>query len=71
MAVNNRNKQFLALVDADSKAAILKTIADHYGCTVEEAYSQVIDEEAEHLLEYIVGPQRAATSVLMQRHGIR
>lgn len=26
---------------------------------------------AEHLLDYIVEPQRTTTSVLMQRHGMR
>jgi len=28
----------------------------------------VTDEEAEHLLDYVTGPERAATSLLMKRH---
>ena len=67
----NRNAQFLAVIDGDTKTAILESIAVHYGITSEQAYAEVADEQAEHLLDYMVEPQRTAASVLMQRHGLR
>lgn len=67
----NRNAKFLSVVDAATKKAILESIAVHYGITTAEAYEEVVDEEAEHLLDYMVEPQRSATSVLMQRHSLR
>ncbi|WP_427047326.1 hypothetical protein [Halomonas casei] len=67
----NRNAKFLSVVDVATKNAILESIAVHYGITPEEAFDEVTDEEAEHLLEYMVEPQRSATSVLMQRHSLK
>ncbi len=60
--------KFLSETDAATKAAILENIAKHYGITSSEAFAEVTDEEAEHLLDYVTGPERTATSVLMQRH---
>jgi hypothetical protein len=65
----NRNAQFLSKIDSEAKALILDSIAVHYGITPEEAYAEVADENAEHLLDYMIEPQRSATSVLMQRRG--
>ena len=62
------NAKFLAATDAATKAAVLANIAKHYGITSDEAYAEVTDDEAEHLLDYVTGPQRAATSLLMKRH---
>lgn len=59
---------FLASIDNKSKAMILENIAAHYGITAQQAYEEVTDEEAEHLLDYVTGPCRAATSVLMKKH---
>jgi len=66
----NRNKQFLSVIDGKAKALILESIAVHYGITSQEAYDEVTDTEAEHLLDYMVEPQRSAASVLMQCHGM-
>ena len=66
----NSNAVFLAVIDADSKAEILESIAKHYGISAQEAYDEVTDDEAEHLLDYMVEPMRSAASVLMQRHGM-
>ena len=60
--------KFFAATDAATKAAILSNIAKHYGITSAEAYEEVTDDEAEHLLDYVTGPERAATSLLMKRH---
>ena len=62
------NKAFLAATDAKTKSLILANIAGHYGITQTEAFDEVTDDEAEHLLDYVTGAQRAAASVLMQRH---
>lgn len=62
--------RFFSLIDAKTKTAILQNIASHYGTTKDVILESVTDEEAEHLLDYVTGPERAATSVMMQRHGL-
>jgi hypothetical protein len=69
--MTNRNAQFLSVVEGETKAAILASIAGHYGITPEEAFVEVTDADAEHLLDYMVEPQRSATSLLMLRRGLR
>ncbi|MNG33900.1 hypothetical protein D3C84_1202570 [compost metagenome] len=71
MAMNIRNVQLLSKIDGETKAAILDAIAKNIGVTPQEAYAEIAGEEAEHLLDYMVDPHRSATSVLMQRHGLR
>lgn len=71
MAMANRNEMFLSVVDSAAKAAILTAIAAHYGITIEKAFAVVTGAEAEHLLDYMVDPQRTEASVLMQLHGMR
>jgi hypothetical protein len=67
----NIAQQFLAVINATTKAEILGNIAANYGITSEEAFAEVTDAEAEHLLDYVTGPARLATSALMQRHGLK
>lgn len=62
------NTKILNSMDARTKAAILANIASHYGITSEAAYAEVTDEDAEHLLDYVTGPERAAVNLLMKRH---
>lgn len=62
--------RFFSLTDDKTKTEILDNIANHYGITKAEALGEVVHEEAEHLLDYVTGPMRAATSVLMQRYGL-
>jgi len=71
MALNTRNVLFLSKIEGETKAAILDAIAKNIGVTPQDAYEEIAGEEAEHLLDYMVEPQRSATSVLMQRHGLR
>jgi len=61
------NKAFLAAIDSKTKADVLGNIAKHYGISPEEAYDEVVDDDAEHLLDYVAGPMRAAVSVLFQK----
>ena len=71
MDTPNNNVKFLAVIDSEAKAVILDSIAKHYGISAKDAYDEVSDESAEHLLDYMVEPQRSAASVLMQAHGLR
>lgn len=63
-------KQFLDSLDSRTRAEILDNIAKQYGITRDAAYAEVTDAEAESLLDYVTGPQRAATSLLMKRKGV-
>jgi hypothetical protein len=65
------NKKFLAAVDAKSKDMILSAIAKHYGITPAEMYDELIDVDAENVLDYMVEPERSAAYVLYQRHGFK
>jgi hypothetical protein len=65
------NKIFLNQVDNQVKTEILNNIANHYAISPKEAFEEVIDNEAEHLLDYVTGSCRQASSVLMQKHGFR
>jgi len=58
---------FLNSTDLRTKNEILSNIANHYGITNEEAYEEVIDEEAESIMDYITGSIRPAISVLVQK----
>lgn len=64
------NQMFLNATDSKTKTEILSTIAKHYGITQADAMKEVIDQDAEHLLDYLTGPTRTATSLLMKRHGL-
>lgn len=64
------NQTFLAATDAAARSEVLGAIAAHYGISQEEAFVEVVNKDAEHLLDYLTGPTRAAVSVLMQRHRI-
>ena len=71
MKNGQRTKMFLSKVDAKTRGEILTNIAKHYGIDQSAALDEVTDDEAEHLLDYVTGPERAAANVLMQKHGIR
>jgi hypothetical protein len=61
------SKKFLACIGRETKAEILQNIAATYGISQQQAFEEVTCEEAESLLDYVTGPQRSATSVLMQK----
>lgn len=71
MLNGKNNKKFLNQIDNPTKIAILDNIANHYNTSREQAYDEVIDSEADHLLEYTTGNCRVATSALMQKHGLK
>jgi hypothetical protein len=65
------NQEFLAHTDDATRREILESIARHYGISQKEAFNEIVGENAEHLLDYLVEPVRSATSVLMQRTVVR
>jgi len=67
MTNNQINRSFLQSVHTKVKARILDEIAGHYGITPAEAFDEVTDANAEHLLDYLTGSVRSATSLLMKR----
>ena len=60
------NKSFLASITANMKEEILSNIANHYGISQAEAEEEVLDVDAESIMDYITGPKRAAISVIYQ-----
>ena len=67
---NKITLRFFELTDAETRNDILQAIAEHYDITTDEALAEITDDEAEHLLDYLIGPVRTAAYVLMQRHGL-
>lgn len=67
----HRTKEFLSVIKPEVKAKILNSIAKHYATTPEAIFEEVTDDEAEHLLDYILEPLRSEISVLMIAHGMR
>lgn len=63
------NATFLKTIARADKDYVLSNIAKHYGCTREEALAEVLDDDAEHLLDYMVGPARWTTQ--KQMHEMR
>jgi hypothetical protein len=61
---------FLETISKTAKNLILDNIANHYGISRDEAFEEVVDDEAEHLLEYITGVERNATLILMKKYGL-
>ena len=64
------NQAFFNVTDSKTQAAILSAVAKHYGISQADAMGEVIGDEAEHLLDYLTGSVRVATSVIMQKHGL-
>ena len=66
----NETAKFFAMIDADTATEIVANIARHYDVSPKEALYEVTAAGAEHLLDYVTGPMRLATSLLMKRHGM-
>jgi len=65
----NKTTMFLETISETAKNLILDNIANHYGISRDEAFEEVVDDEAEHLLEYVTGVERNATLILMKKYG--
>lgn len=64
-------QRFFALIDETTKNEIVSSIAENYGISRDEAMDELLDPEAENLLEYLTGSIRLITSALMQCHDLR
>jgi uncharacterized phage-associated protein len=64
------SKKFLSLIDVNTLDEILSAVAKHYGITKTAAFEEITHEEAEHLLDYLTGAVRTATSILMSKHSL-
>lgn len=62
-----KNYSFLCSVDVETREAIFSAIGSHYGITRSEVQEEVTGINAEHLLDYLTGSIRTATSLLMRR----
>ena len=69
--MNKINAAFLAAIDTGQKQRFLAAIARQYGIGNQQAYDEVTGVDAEHLLDYMVEPERSEASVLMQALGLR
>jgi hypothetical protein len=65
-----KNFSFLRSADAQTREAIFAAIGNHYGITRDEVQDEVTNADAEHLLDYLTGSVRTATSLLMRRAGL-
>lgn len=67
----SNNATFLAAIGDEAKAVILEGITNHYDISPQQAYEEVSNEYAEHLLAYMVEPHRIFAFSLMLSLGLR
>jgi hypothetical protein len=60
---------FFASIDVKTKNTILQNIATTYAITQAEVLEEITHDAAEHLLDYLTGSIRTATSLTMKRLG--
>lgn len=70
MSNNQITIAFFNLTETKVKDDVLTSIAKHYGISNKEALEEILDDEAESLLDYLTGSVRTATHALMQKHGL-
>lgn len=63
------NKSFLSTITKQAKELILIHISKRYQVSTSDILNEIFDNEAENILEYMVGKERQAAQVLMKRHG--
>jgi hypothetical protein len=61
------NEAFLLTLDGKVYQEIVGSIAKHYGISIDQATDELIDKDAENVLEYLQGTYRTACSVLFQK----
>lgn len=65
-----KNEAFLERLDEKTKALILQNIANHYDISEAKVLKEVTPPEAEHLLDYVTSPERAAMQLFMCQTGL-
>lgn len=53
--MSTANAKYLNSLSSEDKAALLKSVAKHYGMSVADIETELTDEGAENLYEYIGG----------------
>ena len=64
------NYSFFRSASQQVRESILADVCMRYSINRSEAQDEIFAPEAEHLLDYLTGPVRSATHVLMQRAGL-
>jgi hypothetical protein len=67
MTTQELNVAFLNSLDSNTLETVLNNIANHYGITQDEAFSEVTDKESENIMDYITGSIRPAVSLLFNK----
>lgn len=62
------NKIFLSSLSNDMLMVVLKNISNHYSISLIDVKNELFDEEAENVMDYITGNERAAISVVYQKN---
>jgi hypothetical protein len=60
------NRAFIASLTPPMKTVLLSNVARHYGISYAEAEEEIIDEDAENIMDYITGTERPAFHVVYQ-----
>lgn len=60
---NTITYKFLVSLDARMLRSILENIANNYGITKDEAFDEVVAEDAENIMDYVTGHTRDAVSI--------
>jgi len=65
-----KTAKFFEVTDAKTVNAVLDNIAKNYQISRDDARAVIFHVDAESLLDYVTGPERAAAHVIMKRHGL-
>ena len=67
MTNSKLNTAFLNSIDLKVKNEILSNVANHYGISNQEAYEELIDEDAECIMDYVTGNIRSTVSLFFNK----
>lgn len=67
MHAGQKNKALLSKFDSRVQLEVLNSIAKNYSCSIEKIETEIFDEEAECLLDYMTEPHRSALCVLINK----
>ena len=62
---------FIEVLDTKTCNAIIENIASHYKITLNEAIDEVIDDEAESIMDYITGNVRTVASLFYNQFKLK
>jgi uncharacterized FlaG/YvyC family protein len=65
------NENFLNSINKEFKEAILQNVSYHYKISTKQAYLEIIDKDAENILEYLNNEIRVITKVYYNKFVIK